>query len=89
MPVYPHFQEAKKAYDLPMEAKVGACLTCSWWQVETPRPETETQMVGLCIQPELKAAALIVSGSSACNKWHLHPAAGDEAHAYAERGEEK
>jgi hypothetical protein len=41
-------------------------------------------MVGLCVQPELKDFALIVSGSSACNHWNEKPDAGPAAKAYAE-----
>ena len=33
----------------------------------------------------LKEYALVVSGSSGCNKWKEHPAAGTEAKAYAEQ----
>ena len=86
MPVYSHFQEVKKSQSLPMAAQVGACITCSYWEVETPRPESETAKVGLCVQPSLKDYALIVSGSSACNKWHDKPEAGTAAHTYAEAG---
>jgi len=85
MPVYSHFQEAKNAQPLPMAAQVGACITCSYWNVETPRPETEAPMVGICVQPQLKDFALIVSGSSACNHWHDKPEAGADAHSYAEK----
>lgn len=84
MPVYPHFQVAKQSNSLPMAAQVGACITCSFWNVETPRPKSETNLVGLCVQPELKDFALIVSGSSACNHWAEKPEAGPEAKAYAE-----
>lgn len=88
MPTYPHFQETKKAEPLPEKQNVGACLTCQYWAVETPRLEAVVQLVGLCVQPELKNYALIVSGSSACNKWKEQTEAGPEAKAYAERGEQ-
>ena len=84
MPVYQHFQQAKNAQTLPMAQQIGACITCSFWAAETPRPESEVDMVGLCVQPQLKDFALIVSGSSACNHWDEKPEAGPEAKAYAE-----
>lgn len=87
MPVYHHFNEAKKANSLPMADSVGACLTCNWWAVEAPRTEEEIQEVGLCVQPSLKDFALIVSGSSACNKWKDKVDAGESAHQYAKQGE--
>ena len=89
MPLYPHFQEAKKSETLPESENVGVCLTCAYWEAHVPRYEADTQQVALCIHPELKPYALIVSGSSACNKWKMKPGAGDEAKAYAERGEVK
>lgn len=89
MPLYPHFQEARKAEALPDKEKVGVCLTCSYWNAPTPRPESQTAQVALCMYPALKEYALLVSGSSACNKWQEKAEAGPEAKAYAERGEEK
>lgn len=87
MPVYQHFQQIKKDHQLPMAQQVGACITCSYWDAEAPRPEDETEMVGLCSQPELKGFALIVSGSSACNHWNHQSNAGEEAEAYTHQGE--
>ncbi len=84
MPVYQHFQEAKNAQPLPMAQQIGACITCGYWAVEAPRPEEEVDMVGLCVQPQLKDFALIVSGSSACNHWNEKSDAGPAAKAYAE-----
>ncbi|MBC8101326.1 MAG: hypothetical protein H7Z41_01895 [Cytophagales bacterium] len=84
MPAYQHFQQAKNAQPLPMSQQVGACITCSYWAVDAPRPEEEVEMVGLCVQPQLKDFALIVSGSSACNHWHEQLNAGPAAKAYAE-----
>jgi hypothetical protein len=89
MPIYHHYQEVKKAQPLPMADQVGACITCSYWDVEAPRPEEEKNDVGRCVQPELKGFALIVSGSSACNHWAVKPDAGSEAMNYALHGEEK
>lgn len=91
MPTYSHLQEVKKAETLLVAEgeKIGVCLTCSYWEVETPRPESLTAKLALCIQPQLEPYALIVSGSSGCNKWKMNDGAGDEAKAYAEKGEEK
>ena len=85
MPVYSHYNQAKQ--DLPMAQKVGACITCSYWQVETPRLINKVRQVGLCVQPELKDYALIVSGSSACNHWAKQNGVGDEAEQYAQQTE--
>jgi hypothetical protein len=87
MPVYHHYQEVKKTHSLPMAEQVGACLTCSWWDAEAPRPVEEKDEVGLCVQPTLKDFALIVSGSSACNKWSKKPDAGQDAQNYSLQGE--
>ncbi len=89
MSLYPHFQEVKKAVSLPMSEQIGACLTCSYWDAPTPRPESQVEQVAVCVQPALKPFALIVSGSSACDKWKEQTDAGPEAKAYAERGEAK
>lgn len=88
MPTYEHFQALKKATTLPDHDKVGACLTCKYWQVEEYRTEAIVNRVALCVQPELAPYALIVSGSSGCNKWVAKPKKEPEAGAYAERGEE-
>lgn len=87
MPVYNHFNQAKQMQDLPMAQKVGACITCSYWEVETPRPQEEVKMVGLCVQPQLKDFALIVSGASACNHWAKQEGAGEQAEQYAHLNE--
>ena len=89
MPTYEHFQEVKKAVQLPDADHVGVCLTCRFWQVEEPRKEALTPRLALCVQEELKPYALIVSGSSGCNKWKEQPNVEPEAKAYAERGEEE
>ncbi len=68
MPTYEHFQQIKKASRLPDPDKVGACLTCNYWQVEEPRLKALIDRLELCVQPDLKPYALIVSGASACNK---------------------
>jgi hypothetical protein len=83
MPVYHHYQEAKKALSLPMADHIGACITCQYWDVEAPRPEEEKDDVGRCVQPQLKDFGLLVSGASACNHWEIKPDAGPEALHYA------
>jgi hypothetical protein len=40
------------------------------------------------VQEDLRPYALIVSGSSGCNKWEEKPEIEPEAKAYAKRGEE-
>jgi hypothetical protein len=87
MPTYEHFQDAKKSETLPENKSVGACLTCAYWDAPTPRTEAMNPEVARCVQHDLKAYALLVNGSSACNKWEEHPKAGPDAKAYAERGE--
>jgi|GEM_PF-1452857 len=88
MPMYEHYQDVKTATELPGHDKVGACLTCSYWEVTEYRSEAIVQRVALCLHPALTPHALIVSGSSACNKWEAKPNKEPEAAAYAERGEE-
>ncbi len=88
MPTYEHFQQLKAATQLPEHDKVGACLTCRYWQVEERRTEALVPRLALCVHPELEPYALIVSGSSGCNKWAEKPNKEPEAAAYAERGEE-
>lgn len=88
MPTFEHFQQIKNEMDLPKHDKVGACLTCSYWQVEEARGKELIGRLALCIQPELETYALIVSGSSACNKWKEKTPIKAEAKAYAKQGEE-
>ena len=88
MPTYQHFQEVKKAQTLPDKDKEGVCLTCRFWQVEEERSEAITPLLALCVQTDLKPYALIVSGSSGCNKWQELSGVAPEAKAYAKRGEE-
>ncbi len=89
MPTYSHLQEVKKAETLPTAGgeKIGVCLTCTYWHAGTPRPAMMTAKLALCVYPQLKEYALVVSGSSGCNKWKIHEQAGEEAKAYAEKGE--
>jgi hypothetical protein len=88
MPTYEHLQDVKQAERLPAAEgeQVGVCLTCAYWDAPAPRPETTAIKLAVCVQPQLKGYALVVSGSSGCNKWQEQPEAGPEAKAYAERG---
>ena len=88
MSTHSHSLEAKKVEALPKagNGKIGVCLTCHDWQVEGARPATLTGQLALCVQPQLQEHALVVSGSSGCNKWKKNPDAGVEAEAYAEQG---
>jgi len=88
MPSYDHYQKLKKSVELPEHDHVGACLTCSYWEVTEYRDEALATKVALCLHPKLVPLALIVSGSSACNKWVAKQDKEPEAGAYAERGEE-
>jgi len=88
MPTYEHFQELKTATTLPEHDKVGACLTCTYWEVDEHRTEAIAPRLAQCVQPQLRPYALIVSGASACNKWVAKANKEPEAAAYAERGEE-
>lgn len=87
MPTYEHLQQVKKAKRLPDRDNVGVCLTCRYWQVTETRTQSLVPRLALCVQPELKPYALIVSGSSGCNKWKEKPKIEAAAKAYAERGE--
>ena len=88
MPTYSHLQEVKKIENLPAAEgeQIGVCLTCAYWQAETPRTKAYVTQLALCVQPALKQYALVVSGSSGCNKWKEQPEAGPDAKAYAEQG---
>lgn len=89
MPTYEHLQDVKKVETLPAAEgeQIGVCLTCTYWEAETPRREAHVSKLALCVQSQLKPYALVVSGSSGCNKWKKHSDAGPEAEAYAKRGE--
>jgi hypothetical protein len=89
MPTYPHYQETKKDKGWGKDERIGACLTCRFWEAPGPRREAEVPLVALCIQPELVPFQLVVSGGSACNRWEKLPNVSEEAHRYASRGEEK
>ena len=87
MPTYEHFQEVVKAKQLPNADKIGPCLTCKFWDVQGPRDEALAPEEALCLNPDLKKFALIVSGGSGCNVWAKQPGVSQEAEAYAHRGE--
>ncbi len=87
MSLYAHFQEVKKSESLPQKDNVGVCLTCRYWDVDEHRTPEITSRIARCMQPDLKNYALIVSGSSACNKWQEKPGIAPEATAYAKKGE--
>ncbi len=86
MAVYQHLQHLKMSEPLPDAAKVGTCITCTFWNEEAPRPVEETKLVGRCVQPELKDYALVVSGASGCNHWLKQDGVGPEAEAYMQGG---
>jgi hypothetical protein len=85
MPVYNHVLEVMNSQPLPIHEgeHIGVCLTCKYWQVDETRKEDQTPKVALCVQPALKDYALIVSGSSGCDKWQDYPNVSPDAEAYA------
>ncbi len=46
----------------------GLCRDCKWWQVE-PKAAIENLTMGLCIDEDLQAFRLRVSGNSGCNRF--------------------
>jgi hypothetical protein len=46
----------------------GLCKDCKWWQIE-PEAAVENPTLGLCIDEELQAFRLRVSGVSGCNRF--------------------
>ncbi len=69
MPAYTHNQLLKQAENLRNAEKIGACITCRYWDVSAQRTRAHIDRLARCMQPDLKPAQLIVSGGSACNKW--------------------
>ena len=86
MSTYTHYQEAKKNEHIPDPEHVGACLTCGFWDDETHRNTIQTQQIAVCVHPTLKPFALLVSGSSACNKWMKKPDVDPQAESYSMAG---
>lgn len=87
MSTYNHFQEAKNAETLPESEKLGMCLNCKYWDVEGTTTLTQKEQVAVCVHPALKSYALIVSGTSACNKWVVRDVVDPQAKAYSKQGE--
>lgn len=88
MSAYQHFQEVKNAEPLPEADKLGMCLNCKYWNVEGILKLDLKEHLAVCIYPELKPYALIVSGISACNKWVARPEVDPGAKAYSKQGEQ-
>lgn len=89
MAAYEHFQIVKKAENLPDPKKIGACLTCKFWDVQGARGQGLVNHVALCVFPQLEEFNLIVSGGSGCNRWQKQPGVSPEAEAYAKLHEEE
>jgi hypothetical protein len=89
MPAFNHLQEVKKAVPLPIHPgeQIGVCLTCKFWQVEETRTKSQSPKVAVCVEPHLRDYALIVSGSSGCDKWQDTPNTAEDAQRYAHMGE--
>ncbi len=88
MSAYHHFQEVKNSETLPEAEKLGMCLNCKHWNVEGVLQLDIKEHLAVCIYPELKPYALIVSGTSACNKWAERSNVDPEAKAYSKQGEQ-
>jgi hypothetical protein len=46
----------------------GLCKDCKWWQIER-QAAVENLTMGLCIDEDLQAFRLRVSGNSGCNRF--------------------
>lgn len=86
MSTYAHYQDAKKSEQLPEADHVGACITCGFWDEETKRSTEQIPLIAHCVHPTLKPFALLVSGSSACNKWIKKPDVSPQAENYSMSG---
>ncbi len=51
-----------------VEQSWGLCKDCKWWQIE-PDARIAKTTLGLCIDEELQAFRLSVTGSSGCNRF--------------------
>ncbi len=87
MALYQHFQQAKKAENLPDADKMGICLNCKYFDVEGQTTLDQKQQLAHCVYPALIPFALIVSGTSACNKWAERENVDPDAKAYSKQGE--
>lgn len=88
MPAYKHYQILKKEEGLEKPKKIGACLTCKYWDVPRERHESQVPLVARCIHRTLKQYQLLVSGGSACNRWAEYTNNAPDAKEYAERYKE-
>ncbi|MBA2350265.1 MAG: hypothetical protein M3Q32_13725 [Pseudomonadota bacterium] len=86
MPTHEHFQQFKSTR-LPGHDKVGACLTCSYWQVEEPRREALITRLALCVQPDLKPLRAHRQRRQRLQQVERENADRPEAKAYAKQGE--
>jgi hypothetical protein len=50
------------------ESSWGLCRDCKWWQIE-PNSRIDDSTLGLCIDEDLLAFRLRVSGDSGCNRF--------------------
>ncbi len=87
MSLYNHFQDAKNAETLPESDGLGMCLNCKYWDAEGTLTLDHKGQLAVCILPALKPYALIVSGTSACNKWKARENIDPQAKAYSKLGE--
>ncbi|PQV62407.1 hypothetical protein B1R32_1395 [Abditibacterium utsteinense] len=87
MSLYNHFQDAKNAENLPEADGLGMCLNCKFWDAEGTTTLSQKEQVAVCIFPALKPFALIVSGTSACNKWKERESVDPDAKAFSKQGE--
>ncbi|HEY0455933.1 MAG TPA: hypothetical protein VGE41_06130 [Verrucomicrobiae bacterium] len=88
MPVYKHYQELKKSEHLEHPERIGACLTCQYWDAEGPRTDAQAPADALCMHPALQKFQLITSGGSGCNGWEKFSNVTEEAEAFAHLGED-
>lgn len=87
MPAYKHYQILKKEQGLERPKKIGACLTCKYWDVPEQRHESQVPLIARCIHRTLKQYQLLVNGGSACNRWAEYTNNAPDAKEYAERYE--
>ena len=87
MSAYNHFQEAKNAEQLPGADQMGMCLNCKYWDVDGTTTLEQKEQVAVCVYPELKPYGLVVSGTSACNKWAERAQVDPQAKEYSKQGE--
>lgn len=86
MPTYSHYQECKKAQNLENPNRIGACLTCRFWDAEGSRTKELAPEEALCLHPALNKFQLIVSGGSGCNAWDKDANVAPDAEEFATTG---